>query len=351
MPAKRTIGNVTASTELLEMAMAFAPSCVLCAAARLGVADALGDAERSASEVATACKAEHSSMYRLLRAMAALGLLNETSPQHFRLTALGRPLRKDVPDSAWAAVVFWADLLASFWSRLGDCVRTGRNAVYVMEQAGIPSRWSQEPDASDIFRAVMGTSPTEDVAPIVDAWPFPASGVVADLGGGGGSLILAVLERYPNLRGMLVDRDASIEAATARFQSLSMADRCELIAADLSERVPPGADVYMLKHVLHGYTDDKAVAILRHCRDLVPSNGSLLVIEFVLPDVVSGPAPELVGRFMSDLNMLAVTSGRERSEREWRQLLEDAGFALTRNVPVPEMDVSILEAHPMPALE
>jgi ubiquinone/menaquinone biosynthesis C-methylase UbiE len=220
-----------------------------------------------------------------------------------------------------------------------------------MEKSGRIPRWSQDPNASDIFRAVMGTSPAEDYAPIADAWPFPASGVVADLGGGGGSLILAILERYPNLRGMLVDRDASIEAATARFQSLSMADRCELIAADLSERVPPGADVYMLKHVLHGYTDDKAVAILRHCRDLVPSNGSLLVIEFVLPDVVSGPAPELVGRFMSDLNMLAVTSGRERSEREWRQLLEDAGFTLTRNVPVPEMDVSILEAHPMSPLE
>ena len=346
MPAKRTIGNVTASTDLLEMAMGFAPSCVLCAAARLGVADALGDMERSASEVATACNADPSSMYRLLRAMAALGLLSETSPQHFRLTELGRPLRKDVPDSAWAAVVFWADLLANFWSRLGECVRTGKNAAQVMEQAGIPSRWSQEPDAGSIFRAVMGTSPAEDYAPIADAWPFPASGVVADLGGGGGSLILAILERYPNVRGMLVDRDASIDEATARFQSLSLADRCELIAADLSETVPPGADVYMLKHVLHGYTDDKAVAILRHCRDLIPPEGSLLVIEFVLPDVVSGPVPELVGRFMSDLNMLAVTSGRERSEREWRELLEDAGFTLTRNVPVPEMDVSILEAHP-----
>ena len=91
---------------------------------------------------------------------------------------------------------------------------------------------------------------------------------------------------------------------------------------------------------------ERGVALLRHCRDLVPAEGSLLVIEFVLPDVISGPAPELVGRFMSDLNMLAVTSGRERSEREWRELLEDAGFTLTRNVPVPEMDVSILEAHP-----
>jgi O-methyltransferase domain/Dimerisation domain len=347
--AKRAIGNVIAANELLEMAMSFGPSNVLCAAARLGVADALGDAERSASEIASACKADPSSMYRLLRAMAALGLLNETSPQRFRLTAPGQPLRKDAPQSAWSAVVFWADLLADFWSQLGECVRTGQNAAQVMEKAGRPSRWSQDPDASAIFRAVMGTSPAENYAPIAAAWPFPSSGVVADLGGGGGALIRAVLERHRSLRGMLVDREASIEAAAPHFKESATADRCELIAADLSESVPQGADVYMLKHVLHGCADDKAVEVMRNCRAVIPPNGSLLVIEFVLPDVVSGPAPELVGRFMSDLNMMAVTGGRERSEHEWRQLLEEAGFTLARNIPVPEMDVSILAAHPTPA--
>jgi hypothetical protein len=347
MPAKRAIGNVTASTGLLEMAMAFGPSCVLCAAARLGVADAMGDSEKSAPEVAAACKADPSSMYRLLRAMASLGLLEETGPERFRLTALGRPLRKDVPDSSWAAVVFWADLLADFWSQLTECVRTGQNAAQVMEQAGRKARWSEDPEANSIFRAVMGTAPTENYAPIVDAWPFPATGIVADLGGGGGALIRAVLERHPNLRGMLMDREASIEAAAPHFKNSPAAERCELRAADLSKAVPSGADVYMLKHVLHGYTDEKTVAILRHCRAVIPATGRLLVIEFVLPDVVSESAPELVARFMSDLNMMTVTGGRERSEREWRQLLQEAGFTLARNIPVLELDVSILEAHPM----
>jgi spermidine synthase len=195
----------------------------------------------------------------------------------------------------------------------------------------------------------MGTAPTGNYAPIVDAWPFPASGVVADLGGGGGALIRAVLERHPKLRGMLVDRDESIEAAAAQFRGSAVADRCELIAADLCKAVPPGADVYMLKHVLHGYTDDTAVDLLRNCRQALSPAASLLVIEFVLPDVVSEPAPELVSRFLSDLNMMAVTGGRERSEHEWRQLLEAAGFTLTRNIPVPEMNVSILEARLLPS--
>lgn len=177
VPAKRAIGNVIANTELLEMAMAYGQSCVLCAAARLGVGDALGDAERSASEVAKACRADASSMYRLLRAMAALGLLEETQQQRFRLTEMGRPLRKDMPDSSWAAIVFWADLLADFWSHLGECVRTGQNAQQVMDKAGIASRWSQVPEANAIFRAVMGTAPAEDYAPIVDACTFPVGGV------------------------------------------------------------------------------------------------------------------------------------------------------------------------------
>ena len=223
-------------------------------------------------------------------------------------------------------VVFWADLLADFWSQLGECVRTGKNGAQVMDTGGpAVTLVSGAGSRLDLSRR-HGHCPAEGYAPIAAAWPFPASGVVADLGGGGGSLIRAVLERHPKLRGMLVDREASIEAATAHFKYSATADRCELIAADLAESVPPGADVYMLKHVLHGYTDDKAVAILRHCRAAVPPTGSLLVIEFVLPDVVSKPAPELVFRFMSDLNMMAVTSGRERSEHEWRQLLEGRGL-------------------------
>jgi O-methyltransferase domain/Dimerisation domain len=254
MPAKQAIGNVIASNELLEIAMSFGPSCVMCAAARLGVADALRDAERSASDVATACKADPASTYLLLRATAALGLVEETKPRYFRLTAKGRRLRKDVPDSTWSEVVFWADLLAYMWSRLGECVRTGQNSVRVMEKSGRIPRWSQDPDASAIFRVVMGTAPTENYASIIDAWPFPSTGVVADLGGGGGALIRAVLERHPRLRGMLVDREASIEAAAPHFKGSAVADRCELIAADLTEAVPPGADISMLKHVLHGYT-------------------------------------------------------------------------------------------------
>jgi hypothetical protein len=344
------IGNVTTNTALVEMAMAYSHSRVLCAAARLGVADALGDEVRNVGLLAEKCQADTDALYRLLRALASIGITEETIPEHFRLTPFGKPLRRDWPQSAWPAVIFWADLLADEWSLLTDSVRTGKPASQIRDPK-IPSRWSQDAKADSIFRAVMGTAPAEDYAPIAEAWDFSRAKVVADLGGGGGSLILAVLGLNPHLRGMLVDRESSVDGARARFAEEDPSFRCELIAADLNQSVPAGADVYMLKHVLHGCRDAEAITILRNCCAVVPPNGSLLVIEFILPPIVSHADPQLEGHLMSDLNMLAVTGGRERNEREWRTLLEAAGFILTGVYPVGGdnlmvRNVGILEAKP-----
>lgn len=174
--------------------------------------------------------------------------------------------------------------------------------------------------------------------------------MVADLGGGG-SLILAVLQQNPHLRGMLVDLQSSVDAAKTRFAKDDPSSRCDLIAADLAQSVPAGADVYMLKHVLHGRRDAEAITILKNCRAVIPQNGSLLIIEFILPPIVSHADPQLEGHLMSDLNMLAVTGGKERAEREWKSLLEAAGFILTGVYPVGDdhrmvRNVGIVEAKP-----
>jgi O-methyltransferase domain/Dimerisation domain len=354
MASNPGIGNVTTNRPLVEMAMAYSRSRVLCTAARLGIADALGDEVRSVAFLAEKCQADANALYRLLRALASLGITEETTAEHFRLTPQGQPLRRDAPNSVWPDVVFWADLIADDWSLLTDCIRTGKPARDVRDP-NIPSRWSQEPEGYAIFRAVMGTAPAADYAPIAKAWNFSRAKVVADLGGGGGSLILAILGLNPHLRGMLVDREDSIDAAKSRFAaedpSQLQLQRCELIAADLEESVPPGADVYMLKHFLHGHQDADAIAILKNCRAVIPPTGSLLIIEFILPPLVSKADPNLEAHLMSDLNMLAVTGGKERTERQWRALLEASGFTLTRVYPVgddPRMvrNVGIVEAKP-----
>lgn len=325
---------------LVEIAQGYFRSRALCAAARLGVADALGDRERTLEHLAAACQAEPGGLYRLLRALASFGVVAETAPGNFVLTEFGKPLRRDVPDSAWAGVVFWGDLLADNWSHLTECVRTGKKAWDILPP-GTPSRWSQDPDASAIFRAVMGTGPAEDYMSIARAWDFSKFDTVADLGGGGGALIAAVLEAYPGVEGMLVDRPESIAQAAPRF---SGSNRCKLIAADLTKEVPPGAAVYMLKHMLHGCDDATTAQILRLCRSVLPKDGRVLVIEFVLPDVVDHAGEDLEKRLMADLNMLAVTGGKERSASQWKHVLADAGLTCEKIVPVPGDLVSIIEA-------
>ena len=345
------IGNESPNAPLIEMAVAYSRSRVLCAAARLGVADALGDEVRDLDFLSKTCQADADALYRLLRALASLGVTEETAPKQFRLTSFGGPLRKDAPHSAWPAVIFYGDLVADFWTWLTECVRTGKPASEVRDP-NVPTRWSQDPDAPSIFRAVMGMAPVEDYAPIAAAWDFSHASVAADLGGGGGSLILAVLKLNPHLRGMLVDVEASVEAAQSRFAREDLSSRCKLTVADLTQSVPAGADVYMLKHVLHGFKDAEAIAILKNCRAVVPLSGCLLVIEFILPRLVSHADPQLEGQLMSDLGMLAITGGRERSELEWQALLEAAGFSLTRAYTVGcdtlmVRNVGILEARPV----
>jgi hypothetical protein len=332
------------NTSLAEIAKGYFRSRMLVAAARLGLADAMGDDPTSVDYLASQCGAQPNSLNRLLRALASFGIVVETTPRHFALTSYGRPLRKDAPDSQWAGVVFWGDLLADNWSYLTECVRTGERAGQIMDRDGTTSRWSKDPDAKAIFGAVMGTAPSEDYAPIVRAWDFSGCQVVADLGTGGGGLIAAVLKGNPSLRGMLVDRPEFIEKAAARMERERLAARCQCVAADLSQNVPAGAEVYMLKHVLHGYDDATAIGILRQCRSVLPAEGRILVIEFVLPDVIDRPDAELEYRLTSDLNMLAVTGGQERSAVQWRDLLSSAELECRQIIPVPGESVAIVEA-------
>jgi hypothetical protein len=342
----KTFDNMApeSNTSLSEIAKGYFRSRMLTAAARLGLADAMGDKPVSVDALAFHCGAQIDSLYRLLRALASFGVVTETAPREFALTPMGRPLHKDVPGSQWAAIVFWGDLLADSWSYLTDCVRTGQKAGYLMERDGIASRWSKDPDAKAIFGAVMGTAQAENYAPIARAWDFSRYRIVADLGGGGGGLLVAVLKDHPSLHGMLVDRPEFIERAAKRMEQEGLAARCRGVGTDLSQSVPAGADVYMLKHVLHGYDDAAAIDILRQCRFVLPADGRALVIEFVLPDVVDRADPELEHRLTSDLNMLAVTGGKERSAAQWRDLLCRAELECQQIIPVPGESASIIEA-------
>src|SRR5437870_2426999 len=146
-PSGGGIGNVRANSGLVEMAMGYARGRALCAAAQLGIADLLGDDGKNVDQLAAECGADAGSLYRLLRALASFGIVAEIEPQRFTLTRVGAALRKAGPDSAWPAIIFWADLLADQWSYLTECIKCGDTAAKVMERKGVTSRWASDPNA------------------------------------------------------------------------------------------------------------------------------------------------------------------------------------------------------------
>src|SRR5262249_10490991 len=173
--------------KLVEIAMAYQRSRVLCTAARLGVADVLKEGERSVQEIARSCAADAATLHRLLRTLAAMGVVAQSRQDSFVLTESGEQLRKDAAKNAWPAILLWADFMADNWSSLTECVRTGESAASLRPE--IMKRWREEPEGAAIFLAVMGNSSSEPYRPIARAWDFSDARVVADLGGGGGALI------------------------------------------------------------------------------------------------------------------------------------------------------------------
>ena len=335
--------NLTNKNQLVEMTMGYFRSRALVAAARLELADALHPGPKPVTALAAECHADPAALLRLLRALASFGIVAETVPGTFSLTQLGQPLRKNISDSAWPTILFWGDLLSDSWSYLTECVKTGESARDIRTRDGQVSLWSRDPQAGDIFRAVMGNAQVEEYQAIVNSCSLAGAKVLADLGGGGGGLLVAAMKTHPNLEGMLVDKPEAVKAAEGRMVSEGLAGRCQLLGGDLLQSVPAGADVYLMKHVLHGYGDKDAVQILRNCGAVLGPASRLLVLEFVLPDQISGADEALERRLMSDLNMLAVTGGKERSEAEWRQLAEASGLTWVAATCVSHDPVSVIE--------
>ena len=335
-----------ATVSLNEMARGFFRGKLLCAAVRIGIADALGDAEKSVEELALETRANPDALYRVLRALASIEVVAEVESSRFVLTPLGRPLRRDVPDTVWALIIFWSDLLADSWTYLADCAKANdrTTAGKIMEQQGVLSRWSREPDARAIFHAAFAESTPQSMSPFVSACDFSGDQLVADFGGGGGALLTAILLANPHVSGIFVDREQAAAGVKSKMQALNLENRCELVVADLLIDELPRADTVILQSVLHGYDDENARQLLQNCRKAINHGGRLLVIEVVLPNRIAATSPKLESMFMGDMNMLVATGGRERNEMEWSALLSSAGYQTGRITPVSGQIASIIEA-------
>ncbi len=330
---------------LLRLANGAAAAQAVAVAARLGLADLLAEGPRRAEDLAAAAGAHAPSLRRRLRALAALGVAAEEVDGRFGLGPLGGPLRSGVPGSVRDLVLlfghpdFWAT-----WGALEHSVRTGGTAVeHLLGAETTFERYAADPGFGAVFDAGMAVLAERGAAAVLAAWPFPEEGLLVDVGGGQGALLAAVLRARPRLRGVVLDLPGVAERAARALREAGLGGRARAAGGDMFSGVPGGADLYVLKSVLHDWEDDRAAAVLRSCRAAMTRAGArLLVVERVMPERTA-PGPAAVAHAVGDLMMLTRAGGRERTAAEFAALLAGAGLRLARAVPTGS-HYTVLEA-------
>lgn len=312
-------------------------------AAKLGLADLLQGGPRTADELAASTHVNGPALYRLLRALASLGIFAEDVTGRFVLTPLADCLRSDQPGSQWALAVMSGEEHYQAWGELLYSVQTGKVAFDKLYGMPVFDFLSQNLEQAKVFDAAMVGVHGRESAAMTDAYDFSEIRVLADVGGGNGSLLTAVLQQNPHLRGMLYDLPGVTERAKANLHAAGVADRCETIGGSFFESVPAGADAYLMRHIIHDWDDEKATTILRNIQRVIGPEGRLLVVEGVI-----SPGNEPGFGKLLDLTMLTIPGGKERTEAEYRTLFQAGGFELTRIVPT-SAGVSVIEGKPVSA--
>lgn len=323
--------------QLGQMITGYWISQAIYAAAKFGIADLLDEGAKSVEELAVATSTKPELLYRLLRALASVGVFAEHSQRQFSLTPLAEPLRSGVPGSQRSLALMMGDDQYRAWGNLADTVKTGDNAYEKIFGKPIFDHLAEQPEKARIFDDAMTGIHGRETHSILDAYEFTGINVIADIGGGNGSKITAILQKYPDMRGILFDLPHVIDRARPNIDAAGLLDRCQLMGGDFFQSVPSGADAYVMRHIIHDWNDAKSLTILKNCHAVMPAGKKLLLVESVIPP---GNDPFL-GKFL-DLTMMLIPGGKERTKDEYRALYDQAGFDLARIVPT-DSEVSVIE--------
>lgn len=331
-------GEIEPMQGMLQIIAGFWISRAVQVAAKLGLADLVAQEPQTVEELAAATETHAPSLYRLLRALASVGVFMEQEDGRFASTPMAAVLQTDAPVSLRAfATSELGEVHYESWGNLLHSVKTGEIAFNKVFGVPVWEYFATHPENAKLFNQSM-TDLTSVVEPaVVGAYDFKPFKRIVDVGGGHGSLISSILKNNPHLEGILYDAPQVIEGAQEKIAARGLNGRCQLMAGDFFSSVPKGGDVYLMKHIIHDWDDEKCTGILRNCRDAMNAQGRVIVIDQVVP---AGNAPSL-GKF-TDLLMMVMVGGKERTEEEFRKLFDAAGLKLTR----------IIETHsPMSIIE
>jgi hypothetical protein len=331
-----------AETEkLTQILCGAALSRAVCTIAELGIPDQIEiGSPQSVESLARATRSHERSLYRILRFLASHGIFQEKVNRQFDHTPLSHCLRSDAEGSFRSAAQMLHRVYPA-WDGLHHAAITGNSGFNKVFGQPLFDYVGTHPDLAPIFDAGMTAIHGHETTAMLQAYDFSPIRVLADIGGGNGSLIGAVLQRYTKLKGVLFDLSHVVGRARENLKAYAVDNRCSLIEGNFFESVPSGADTYLFRHIIHDWTDGQSVQILNNCRKVIPNNGRVLIIEAVVPP---GNEPSLAKDF--DMVMLTFPGGIERTEEEYRLLLEQAGFQLSSITPTASV-ISVVEAKPI----
>lgn len=310
---------------LFQMASAYWLSQAIYTAAKLGIADVLGDGSKSAEEIARAVDADEDSLRRLMRVLCMFNVCQPTESQQFKLTTLGRALQSGVAGSLRSMVLTLGELHYKAWGHLCESVQTGRPGFQSAFGRQMFDFLEEHSTAGPIFNLAMSDFSAFVAPALLLSYDFSGIKSLIDVGGGCGKLLTRILEVYPDLQGVVVDLPGVIEEANQRIQANTCRDRCAAISGNFLSSLPRGGDLYLLSGVIHDWDDERAERILQNCRNAMRLGGKVLVVECIMPD---GDEPSFSK--LLDLNMMVMTGGRERTEREFRGLFDNSGLKVTK---------------------
>ena len=330
--ASNAPAGAPAEAVLTQIMLGSLASQALYVAAKLGVADYLADGPKRVDELAKATETDASSLYRVLRALASLGIFTEQGDRVFAMTPTAEPLRSDVPHSLRDVAIFWGeDWHWDVWGKILYSVRTGKSAWAQMHGDDVFDYFQRNPEAGEIFNRAMSSFSGFATKAVVEAYDFSGIQTLIDIAGGHGRLLAGVLEAYPSMRGVLFDLPHVIEGAPR-------GSRCEYVSGDFFSSVPSGGDAYIMKHIIHDWDDERALKILRNIREAMRPDARVLLVEAVIAEGNNQDFGKLL-----DLEMLVSPGGKERTAAEYEELFTRAGLRLTRIVPT-KSPYSVIEA-------
>lgn len=295
----------------------------------LGIADRLAQGARSVDDLAMQTGANADRLYRVLRALGAVGVLEELDGHRFALTPVSELLRSDQAESLRPMAIFLGGVSYRTWGDLLYGVMSGETpAEKVLGMPGF-AYLREDAEAGEAFDATMTVISRRHVAGIVDGYDFSDALTVVDVGGGQGMLLAGVLKANPQLHGILFDQPNVIASAARTFEEAGVSDRVEMVGGDFFRAVPPGGDIYMLRSIIHDWDDMPATTILANCERAMAEKGKVLVMESVIDAGEKSVAAKLL-----DVQMLVMTGGRERTVEEFERLFAAAGLEVGQVIPV-----------------